>query len=125
MTFKSGYDPRRHTQSSGIMQFHQKLAEMVRNECEAAMTFMKDTMNDPKIPTKLRLVAAKEILDRGAGRPIDCQVMLAIQAEDTLKDVGSMSDTELEALARSLTPGATVSADNKPVIVDGDFSEAK
>ena len=106
MPFKPGYDENRFTQGNGVMAFHKKVSEHLRDHSLEAIDLMIDTMRNEKAPLKLRLVASKEILDRGMGKPIDCQVQLQIGAQDSGKDVKQMTDAELEAIARSLTQQA-------------------
>ena len=103
MPFKPGYDENRYNQGFGVMAFHKKVSAHLREHSLEAVDLMIETMRNEKAPLKLRLVASKEILDRGIGKPIDTQVQLQIGAQDNGKDVKQMTDAELEAIARSLS----------------------
>jgi hypothetical protein len=120
MPFKAGHDSNRYTQNNGVMQFHKRMSELVREQCLDAVKLLTDTVENEKAPLKLRIVAAKEILDRGLGRPIDTTVHLAMGAEDAMTDVSDLTDTQLEALARTLIP--TPKSDDKDVI-EAEFTE--
>ena len=120
MPFKAGHDANRYTQNDGIMVFHKELSELLRDHSLDAISLLVDTMKDKKVSSKLRVVCARDILDRAHGRPIDCQVMVAIGA-DNMKDVNAMTDSELEALARTLTTHTT--GDEENTIIDGEYTE--
>ena len=102
-------------------EFHNKMSELVREHCLDAVKHVVSTMHDESLSPKVRMVAAVEILNRGLGRPVDLQMHLTMQAGSELKDVNAMSDSELEALARTLTP----THQNKPDIdiIDAEFTE--
>ena len=103
MTFKKGEDPNRYSNQHGMMDFHKEVATLIRGRCLSVVDFMFDTVENEDAPLKLRLRAAKECLDRGLGRPIDCTVLVAMD-QDTMKPVDQMTDEQLFKLASTLTP---------------------
>jgi hypothetical protein len=92
--FKSGYDSRRYTTNNDVMTYHQKIGEMLKEHSYDAVNYMVEVMNDKKSSTKLRLVAAKEILDRGIGKPVDRVVLASIDSTQN-QEVIHLSDNEL------------------------------
>ncbi|PKI18099.1 hypothetical protein [Colwellia sp. 12G3] len=98
-SFKSGYDSRRFTQDCTVMSYHQKLGELFREQSFEAVKFIVSVMRDNHAPDKLRLIAAKEILDRGCGKPVDRLVMATLDKDRTQEvDVRELSTAELYAL---------------------------
>ena len=120
MTFKKGEDPNRYSNHSGVMEFHKEVASRIRGRCMSVVEFMFDTVENEEAPLKLRLKAAKECLDRGLGRPIDCTVLVSMD-QDTMKPVDQMTDAELFKLAATLTP--THQNSDESVIIDAEFTE--
>lgn len=53
-----------------------ELEALCRESSEAALAVLTDVMNDPDQPAAARLAAAREILDRGHGKPIDRQAVM-------------------------------------------------
>lgn len=52
------------------------LERLCRENAEAAFNHLIETINDRDAPANIRLQAAKEVLDRGFGKPIDRQAVL-------------------------------------------------
>ena len=56
------------------------LEQRCRESAEAALALLVDTINDPDAPRRDRLAAARELLDRGFGKPVDRQAVLNLNA---------------------------------------------
>ena len=105
MPFKKGDDPNRYVRKNeGLMAFHAELGEMLREHSREAVLFMVKTMNDETAALKLRQTAAKEILDRGLGKPVDVTIVRTVNDTGQGKDVAKMSDAELEQMIQSIDP---------------------
>lgn len=66
-----------------------------------AITFLRETLNDPVLPTKERIRAAVQLLDRGGvprGMRIDVHTPVTGVTSDAL-DVSKLTDKEVEAAA--------------------------
>lgn len=101
--FKAGFDNRRYTQNSDIMSYHQELAELFRNRSTDAVEYIYQVMMDEGIPVKLRLHAAKDILDRGIGKPVDVVVLSALEKNrDVSPSPSNLSNNELLEIINSL-----------------------
>ena len=92
--FRSGYDHRRYSTNNDVMTYHKNLGDMLREHSLDAVNYIVEVMNDQSASTKLRLVAAKEILDRGIGKPVD-RVVLASLERQREKPVEELTDSEL------------------------------
>ena len=100
--FKKGFDSRRHVPTNnGLVAFHSELSELLRAQSLDAVTFLVNTMNDEKAALKLRMVAAKEVLDRGIGRPVDRTVVATLDAS-TGQDATKVTTEELEAIVAKM-----------------------
>ena len=100
--FKRGYDANRYVKTNnGLVAFHNQLGELLRAQSIDAVSFLINTMNDDKAALKLRMVAAKEILDRGIGRPVDRVVVASLDAS-TGADPAKVTTAELEAMVSKL-----------------------
>lgn len=98
-SFKSGYDSRRFTPDNMLMSYHQKLGELLREHSYEAVDLIVGVMKDNHAPVKLRLIAAKEVLDRGFGKPVDRLVMATLDKHQTQEvDVRELSTAELYAI---------------------------
>ena len=105
MKFKKGYDARRFVPTNaGLTQFYAELGEMLREHSKDAVLFMVKTMNDEKAHPKLRQSAAKEILDRGLGKPVDVTIVRTVSESGQGKDISKMSDAELEQMIQAIDP---------------------
>jgi hypothetical protein len=105
MPFKKGDDPNRYVRKNeGLVAFHAELGEMLRKHSRDAVLFMVDTMNDEKANLKLRQTAAKEILDRGLGKPVDVTIVRTVSETGKGTDVAKMSDAELEQMIQAIDP---------------------
>ena len=105
MPFKKGNDPNRYVpQNVGLTAFYAELGDMLREHSKDAVLFMVNTMNDEKAHPKLRQAAAKEILDRGIGKPVDVTIVRTVSESGQGKDVSKMSDAELEQMIQSIDP---------------------
>jgi hypothetical protein len=112
LTFQKGYDPRRYSpENVGLVEYHKKLKAMLREQSLEACDFMLETMRNDKAALKLRLVAAKEILDRGLGRPIDV-VQVEAQGGADAKSVNDMSEEQLLTIVNQAAKGITIDHDN-------------
>ena len=100
--FKKGYDANRYVKTNhGLVAFHAQLSELLREQSVNAVSFLINTMNDDKAALKLRMVAAKEILDRGIGRPVDRVVVATLDAS-TGQDAAKVTTAELEAIVSKI-----------------------
>lgn len=114
-SFKKGFDSRRHVPiNSGLVAFHSELSELLRAQSLDAVTLLVDTMNNEKAALKLRIVAAKEILDRGVGRPVDRTVVATLDSA-TGQDASKVSTEELEAIVSKMAIDSG--------IIDAEFVE--
>lgn len=105
MTFKKGHDPNRFVATNvGLTAFYAELGEMLREHSKDAVLYMVDTMNDEKAHPKLRQTAAKEILDRGLGKPVDVTIVRTVSETGKGTDVAKMSDAELEQMIQAIDP---------------------
>ena len=112
MTFKKGHDPRRYIpQNAGLVEYHKKVKAMLRDQSLEAVDFMLETMRNDKAALKLRMVAAKEILDRGLGRPMD-SLHVETSGSDDSKVVNELSEGQLLSIINQATKGITIDHDN-------------
>lgn len=78
--------------------------------------FYLDVMRDASCHMNHRMQAAKELLDRSVGKPVERSVMVKIEADSARLDVSSqITDESLAALIRQLgDPGGLARSDNGP-----------
>lgn len=74
--FRKGHDPRRWLLGPRRGQNVKDLERLCRESAEDALRLLLDTVNDEDAPRRDRLAAAREILDRGYGKPVDRQAIL-------------------------------------------------
>lgn len=111
--FKKGFDANRYVPTNnGLVAFHSELSELLRAQSLDALTLLVDTMNNPEAALKLRIVAAKEVLDRGIGRPVDRTVVATLDAS-TGQDPAQVTTAELEAIVSRMTLEGEYSVNNK------------
>lgn len=112
--FKPGYDARRFVPTNnGLMEYHNKLAELMRHKSLEAVDFIYSTMKNDKAALKLRLQAANDILNRGLGKPVDRTVIATLDAGTAQADPSKLSDEDLLNLVSK--------AVDKHSIIDGEF----
>ena len=128
MPFKAGYDANRFDHNEGIVEFRDQMATLLKEHSWDAAKLLIDTVASDTAPLKLRIICAKDILDRSTGRAIDIQTHLSMSQQTTNKDYGSMSDAELEAIVRQLptpthTPSKKRQSIDESMVIDGEFKE--
>jgi len=55
-----------------------ELEQLCRESAQTALDFLLDAVTNEDQPGNVRLAAAREILDRGFGKPVDRQVQLSL-----------------------------------------------
>lgn len=94
-TFKPGYDPRRAL-GSVAQSVRQALEVRARESTEAAVALIESVMLDTSEPTRLRVACATELLDRGHGRTMSREQVLARQEGGAgALPVESLSDEQI------------------------------
>ena len=127
--FKAGSAATRFTQENhGVTAFRLELSEKLKNHTLEAATLLVDLMNDPKTAPKLRIVCAREVLDRSIGKCMTEETALALSQQSTNRDYGSMTDAELESIVRQLptpthTPSKKRQSIEESMVIDGEFKE--
>ena len=76
-----------------------RLEQLCRESSEQALAVLTDVMNDPDQPAAARLAAAREVLDRGHGKPIDRQAILQMGADGGGSSVESLTEAQLLRIA--------------------------
>lgn len=100
--FKVGFDARRHVPTNtGVWDFRQKLAGLLREQSLQAFNYLVETLNNEKAHPKLRKECAVEILNRGLGAPVN-QILIeqVDKGSDQDIDVTELTTAELELLLR-------------------------
>ena len=73
------------------------LEERCRESADEALAFLLDTIQDRDAPHNVRLAAAREILDRGYGKPVDRSAVLNLNTGNG--QPFTLSNDELERIA--------------------------
>ena len=108
--FKPGFDPRR---VGGSRLFDGKtLAQLAREATPECVALLKGCITDEEQKMSDRLRAAELMLDRGWGKAVSVIDMTVTQS----RNVRSLSNEELEAIARGESP-------RLPITVDGEAAE--
>ena len=92
--FKKGHDSRRFVhRPTEVIEFRKQLAEHLRELSPLAAKLLKDTLKGKPV-TKLQVIAARDILDRCGGTPVNSVV---IEHLDTPKsdNISKYSSAEL------------------------------
>jgi hypothetical protein len=114
-SFKKGYDAKRYVPvNEGLVQYHKRLGELLRDRSLDAVDFILDTMNNEKASLKLRVSCANDVLDRGLGRAVD-RTVVAMLDSGTGKDAARLTTSELEAIISKL--------DDNSGIIEADYEE--
>lgn len=74
------------------------LEQLCRENAEVAFGYLMDLIEDLDAPKQVRLQAAREILDRGFGRPVDRTAIMALPMGGT-DEPDRMTDEELLRVA--------------------------
>jgi hypothetical protein len=115
-SFKVGYDAKRFVPvNNGLVEYHTRLGELLREQSLDAVSFLVNTMNNDKASLKLRVTAAHTILDRGLGKPVDRVVLASVDSGGSV-DPATLDTAELERIISKL--------DDKEGIIDGEFTES-
>jgi hypothetical protein len=115
-SFKVGYDAKRFVPvNNGLVEYHTRLGELLREQSLDAVSFLVNTMNNEKAALKLRVTASQEILNRGLGKSVDIVVHQGLDNGDTI-DPTTLDTAELERIISKL--------DDKEGIIEGDFTES-
>ena len=113
--FKAGYDAKRFVPvNMGLVEFHKELAGLLRLQSLDAVSFLVNTMNNPKAALKLRVVAANQILDRGLGKPVDRVVLSTLDAGRDI-NIETLDTKSLELMIANLS--------DKPQVIDAEYEE--
>ena len=73
------------------------LEKRCRESAEQALALMLDIIEDDSAPRNVRLQAAREVLDRGFGKPVDRQAVLNLSGPT--QGAAALSREQLEAIA--------------------------
>jgi hypothetical protein len=73
-----------------------RLDSLAREHTERAIEIITDIMNDGMAENRERLAAAREILDRGHGKPLAATIALPASRRQ-IAELAALSDEELEA----------------------------
>ena len=71
--------------------------DLAREHTADALMTLAAIMKDPNEPAAARVAAAQAILDRACGRPIQGQVVMALDGSPETADVRSWTTPELES----------------------------
>ena len=82
--FKKGPDPRRNNLQQWRYQQMREIEQACKLQADEAMKVLADLLQSDD--EKTRLAAAREILDRGYGRPVDRQAVLNMSANGQTLD---------------------------------------
>ena len=75
--------------------------DLAREHTADALLTLAAIMKDPNEPAAARVAAAQAILDRACGRPIQGQVVMALESEKMDSDVRSWTTADLERFIES------------------------
>jgi len=115
-SFKPGHDARRYIKpNTGTTEFYAKMGQLFRDHCPEALDYALDVMRNPESHPKLRWAACVEILNRGAGKPVDRTVITSIDQGTTI-DPANMTDQELMKLIETTA---------KSNVIEGEFTEGQ
>jgi class 3 adenylate cyclase len=79
-----------------MAQFMRRLDSLARDHTEKAVDTIANIMDDPFAEDRDRLAAAKEILDRGHGKPLTATIALPASRQQAAA-LAAMADEELMA----------------------------
>lgn len=91
--FKKGHDPRRFSVSADRAKRMRPIEQACKESTEDALTVLRDLLTSEC--EKTRLAAAREILDRGHGRPVDRQAVLQISGQSGSGNPEDMKTADL------------------------------
>lgn len=100
-SFKPGFDPRRAPPLKRDLL--QSVADVAQESAPKAIKFLQEVMEDTDQLVKVRLIAAKEILDRSIGQSVSMNVFKQIGGNDGLNGGGGNGglNGDLERLSSS------------------------
>ncbi len=75
-----------------------QLEQLCRESAGTAIDYLLRTIDDPDVPANVRLQAAREVLDRGYGKPVDRQAVLNLDATGA-GDAATLSRADLLRIA--------------------------
>jgi HEAT repeat protein len=91
---------------------------LAREHTERAISTIAEIMDDPLAEQRDRLAAAKEILDRGHGKPLTATIALPMSRQQAAA-LAAMTDEELDAIIQSTQlPRLQPAIEHKPRAVD-------
>jgi hypothetical protein len=115
-SFKKGHDARRYLQpNTGVTEFYQKMGQLFRNAAPEALDYALSVMKDESADPKLRYASCIEILNRGAGKPVDRTIIATLEQGGKV-DPSTLSDAELLKLIDK--------NDDDNDIIEGNFTES-
>jgi hypothetical protein len=90
---------------------------LARDHTEAAINVLAEALND--VDTKYQIAAAKELLDRGHGKPLNATISVPVNRQQAQR-LAAMTDEELQDAIRA-TPLPQLTA---PVMAKEDYDAA-
>jgi hypothetical protein len=97
-SFKKGHDPRRFiANQKPVTEYREELRGKLASGCAYAANFIIGTMKDKEAPLKLRLIAARDVLDRVGGSAVN-QVNINMVSSEKEVDLSTLSTPELERM---------------------------
>lgn len=115
--FKKGHDPRRFVhRPTEVIEFRKQLAAHLRELSPLAAKLLKDTLKGKPV-TKLQVLAARDILDRVAGTPVNSIVIETIDGPSG-KDVSKYTNAELSEMIKNLGGDDVINV--KSVVIEND-----
>lgn len=108
--FAKGFDARRASPIKRNLM--EAVAEAAQESAPRAIKFLEEVMDDPKEAVKVRLIAAKEILDRSIGQSVSMSVH---------KDLSNPEDTRISQLSSS--PPADLSDAQLLLVIQDEVSQ--
>lgn len=115
--FKKGFDKKRFVhQPTEVREYRQQLAEHVRVLSPLALKLIKDTLKGKPV-SKLQLVAARDVLDRCGGTPVNSVIIETVNSPDS-EDISKYSNAELTAMIKA--HGGDQIIGREPVVIEHD-----
>ena len=97
------------------MSIVRTLEQLCAAHIPAAVNYLASVLTDPDAGAKDRLIAARELLDRGAGRPVDRQIVAMLETGAS-GGAATLTNEQLAAIAAGAVAGLMESAHDSQVI---------
>jgi len=95
-----------------------ELEALCRESAESAVNLLRTIMADPDQPAPARLQAARELLDRGFGKPIDRQAVLQMNGGTNGTEVEALTEAQLLRIANGALEYANHSSGDRGQVID-------